>query len=91
MNVSIIIYAILKLYLIANIYQQSHYHFKGYLKHFLYNFIFYDLIPLFLLIMSNVLDYAFINVICSIYLISFGVFYVFTRINLNITKRIIIL
>lgn len=91
MKISIIMYALLKMYLILNIYQQSHYHIKSYIKHFLYNLVFYDVIPLFLLLMANVLDHTFFNVICSIYLLCFGVFYVFTRIHLKITKRIIIL
>ena len=91
MEISIILYAVLKLYLILNIYQQSHYHIKAYFKHFILNFVFYDLIPLVLLILGIVLDYVFIQVICSIYLICFGILYVFTRLHLNVTKRIIYL
>ena len=52
MEISIILYAVLKLYLILNIYQQSHYHIKAYFKHFILNFVFYDLIPLVLLILG---------------------------------------
>lgn len=91
MEISIILYAVLKLYLIFNIYQQAHYQIKYYLKHFLLNLVFYDLIPLVLLILGNVLDYIFIQVICSMYLICFGVFYIFTRLFLKITRRIIFL
>ena len=93
MEISIILYAVLKLYLIFNIYQQAHYQIKYYLKHFLLNLVFYDLIPLVLLILGNVLDYIFIQVICSMYLICFGVFpAVFLYyLGINTTLGIIIL
>ena len=90
MLISLIIYSVLKLYLMLNIYQQSHYHIKSYLKHFLLNFIYYDGIPILLVITGLVFDVIAIKIICAIYLFIFGIFYLFTRIHLIYTKRILI-
>ncbi|MDE7384144.1 MAG: hypothetical protein K2M84_00120, partial [Anaeroplasmataceae bacterium] len=68
MIISIIIYALLKLYLILNIYQQSHYQFKLYLKHFIYNLIFYDLFPCIVLILGMLQNEFIVVLICSIYI-----------------------
>lgn len=89
MIISILIYGILKLYLILNIYQQAHYQFKLYLKHFLLNLIFYDLFPLIIVAISlfNVSD--IIKIICGIYLCLYSLFYLVSRIKLKITKRVI--
>lgn len=89
MQYSILIYAFFKLYLILNIYQQAHYQFKLYLKHFLINFLFYDLFP-FIVLLLGILHQEFIVVlICSIYLCLFGLFYFICRVRLKLTKRML--
>lgn len=89
MLISVYIYVVIKLYLILNIYQQSHYQFLFYLKHFLYNFLFYNLFPLIILIVGLYNDYSIILIICSIYLDLFSLCYLFSRVKLKLTKRII--
>ncbi len=88
MQISIFIYAFLKLYLILNIYQQAHYQFKFYLKHFLFNFIFYDTFPMIVLMIGIFNPISVIQIICSIYLVLFAVFYCIARVKLKFTKRI---
>lgn len=88
MQISIFIYAFLKLYLILNIYQQAHYQFKFYLKHFLFNFIFYDTFPMIVLMIGILNPIPVIQIICSIYLVLFAVFYCIARVKLKFTKRI---
>lgn len=88
MIISVILYAIFKLYLILNIYQQSHYQFKLYLKHFIYNLIFYDLFPCIVLILGVLQSEWIIVLICSIYLCLFSIFYLIARVKLKFTKRI---
>ncbi len=88
MLISIYLYAILKSYLIINIYQQSHYQFRFYLKHFLLNFIFYDVFPLLVFLIGNYQNYWLIHLICGIYLVLFGLFYLFARVKLKFTKRV---
>lgn len=89
MIVSVLIFSIVKLYLILNIYQQSHYQVKSYLKHFLLNFIFYNLFPILVLIVGILNSHLVIKVISSIYLILFSIFYLISRVHLKFTKRII--
>ncbi len=89
MIVSLFIYAFLKLYLIMNIYQQAHYQFKLYCKHFIINFLFYDLFPFLVLIIGIYQPYLSIKIICSVYLFLFGCFYLVARVHLKWTKRIL--
>lgn len=89
MIISFFIYGLLKLYLILNIYQQSHYQFKLYLKHFFINLIFYDLFPLIIFILSLFNKSNIIIIICGIYLCLYSLFYLISRIKIKITKRII--
>ncbi|MDE6240950.1 MAG: hypothetical protein K2M08_00840 [Anaeroplasmataceae bacterium] len=89
MITSIIIYSLVKLYLVLNIYQQSHYQFKLYLKHFIYNFIFYDLFPCIVLILGMLQNEFIVVLICSIYICLFSIFYLIARIRLKFTKRIL--
>ena len=86
---SVLIYAIIKLYLILNIYQQSHYQFRFYFKHFLLNFLFYDTFPLIVLIIGITNQNEITTWICSIYLFLFSIFYLLARVRLVFTKRII--
>ncbi|MDE7263300.1 MAG: hypothetical protein K2N64_01385 [Anaeroplasmataceae bacterium] len=88
MLVSVFIYAVLKLYLILNIYQQAHYQFKAYLKHFFLNLVFYDLFPCIVLILGLWQREFIIVLICSIYLCLFSLFYLLARVRLKFTKRI---
>ncbi|MDE7161895.1 MAG: UDP-N-acetylmuramoyl-tripeptide--D-alanyl-D-alanine ligase [Anaeroplasmataceae bacterium] len=89
MLISLYIYVIFKLYLVFNIYQQSHYQFKLYFKHFLVNLIFYDLFPLIVLILGVIEKEWIVILICSIYLCLFSLFYLLARIRLKLTKRMI--
>ena len=89
MQYSILVYAVFKLYLILNIYQQAHYQFKLYLKHFLINLLFYDLFPLVVLILGVLHNEFIVVLICSIYLCLFGLFYFISRVRLKFTKRIL--
>lgn len=86
---SVMIYAVLKLYLILNIYQQAHYQFKAYLKHFFLNLVFYDLFPCIVLALGLWQKEWIIVLICSIYLCLFSIFYLFARVRLKFTKRIL--
>lgn len=88
MEISIYIYAFLKLYLILNIYQQAHYQFKFYWKHFLLNLIFYDTFPLLVLVIGVLNPIPIIEIICSIYLVLFSLFYCIARVKLKFTRRI---
>ncbi|MDE6661603.1 MAG: hypothetical protein K2J93_07255, partial [Anaeroplasmataceae bacterium] len=87
MIVSMFLYAVIKLYLILNIYQQAHYQFKLYLKHFLYNLIFYDLFPCIVLVLGMLQNEFIIVLICSIYICLFSIFYLIARVKLKFTKR----
>ena len=89
MQYSILVYAVFKLYLILNIYQQAHYQFKLYLKHFLINLLFYDLFPLVVLILGILHNEFIVVLTCSIYLCLFGLFYFISRVRLKFTKRIL--
>lgn len=85
---SLIIYAFFKLYLILNIYQQSHYDIKCYLKHMLMNFYFYDLF-----VLCSYLVYVFYNdfivyVLVNIYIGIYSLFFLFKKKCLVFTKRI---
>lgn len=89
MLVSLIIYAVIKTYLILNIFQQAHYQFRAYLKHFLFNFIFYDLFPLVIILTGIYTKYLVVEIVCCIYLLLFSLFYFICRVKLKFTKRII--
>lgn len=89
MLVSVFLYAFLKLYLITNIYQQAHYQLKMYLKHFLINFVFYNLFPIIVFVVGYYQDLLIVTIICSIYLFLFSLFYLICRIRLKFTKRCI--
>lgn len=88
MLISLLIYTVFKLYLIFNIYQQSHYQFKLYFKHFLINLIFYNLFPLIVLVLGLLEKEWIVVLICSIYICLFSIFYLFARVKLKFTKRI---
>lgn len=89
MIISVLLYALIKLYLILNIYQQAHYQFKLYLKHFLYNLVFYDLFPSIVLVLGMLQNEFIVVLICSIYMCLFSIFYLIARVKLKFTKRIL--
>ncbi|MDE5715490.1 MAG: hypothetical protein K2I42_05090, partial [Anaeroplasmataceae bacterium] len=71
-----------------NIYQQAHYQFRFYLKHFLLNLLFYDLFPVAVLLIGVYhQDIFVIQMITSIYLVLYSIFYLFARVRLKFTKR----
>ena len=84
-------YSLCKLYLILTIYQQAHYEIKTYIKHFIYNFFYYDLFCILALTLSVLIDNVFIEISCGIYIICYSVVYLLIRKKVVITKRIIIL
>ena len=47
------LYSVIKLYIVYDIYQQSHYNIKDTLVYFVKNFCFYNLIPIILLIIFS--------------------------------------
>lgn len=89
MLISVLIYAFIKLYLILNIYQQAHYQFRFYLKHFLLNQFFYNVFPLIVLLLGVLQNEFIVVLICSIYLDLFSLFYLISRVKLKFTKRVI--
>lgn len=86
---SLFIYAMMKLYLILNIFQQAHYQFRFYRKHFFLNFCYYDLFPISILIIEQCILSPVVFWICSAYLIAFSFLYLFRRKALVFTKRMI--
>lgn len=87
----IIFYCFIKLYLILTIYQQAHYEIKTYLKHFIINFLYYDLFCIFMLILTLITKNNFVTIICGIYIVLYSFLYLFIRKKLVFTNRIIIL
>lgn len=86
---SLIFSAVFKLYLILNIYQQAHYQFKPYLKHFINNFIFYDLFIFILCCVDYYSNDLAISIIANSYIFIFSFLFLFKRKPLIFTKRII--
>lgn len=85
---SVIVYAIFKLYLVFNIYQQAHYQLRFYFKHFTRNILLYDLFPLAVLWIGIRMDHWLVTLICSLYLFLYSLFYLIRRKPLMFTKRI---
>ena len=85
---SIVISAFFKLYLILNIYQQAHYQIRPYLKHFIYNFVFYDLF-IFVVYFIGVSYGNVVKYICEFYIICFSFIFLLKRKKLIFTNRII--
>lgn len=83
------IYVLIKMYLCLVIYQQAHYEIKAYLKHFLYNFIFYDVFILLVLGLSLFTDDRVVLVVCGIFIILYSIIYLFVRKHLHFTTRVI--
>lgn len=84
----VIIYALIKLYLVFNIYQQAHYQFKLYLKHFFYNFIFYDFLCLLAIIFCLISTNLIVHIVIGLYLILYSLLYLICKVKLQFTKRI---
>lgn len=87
MDYSLLLFAILKSYLFLTIYQQAHYQFRSYAKHFLSNFLYYNLFPIFIVTVGFFSDDVFVWWLCGIYLLFCGSFYLFCRKPLKVTKR----
>lgn len=86
--ISLFIQAFIKLYLILNIYQQAHYQIRPYLKHFINNFVFYDLFIVIVYIISIYSDKV-VSYICYSYIILYSLIFLFKRKKLKFTKRVI--
>lgn len=89
MLLSVLVYAFFKLYLILNIFQQAHYQFRFYIKHFIINFLLYDVLAICILTIGVLSNEWFIDLICSIYLVVYSFFYLVRKKSLVFTKRII--
>ncbi|MGM9969727.1 MAG: Mur ligase family protein [Anaeroplasma sp.] len=84
-----LIYSIIKLYIVLDIFQQSHYNIKAYLSYFLFNFLFYNLCPLFCVIFSDVLSNNIVTIICGVYIIFYSLISLVVKVKLKFTNRII--
>ncbi|HIT49530.1 MAG TPA: hypothetical protein IAD46_00740, partial [Candidatus Pelethenecus faecipullorum] len=60
MDYSLLLFAVLKSYLFLTIYQQAHYQFRSYAKHFLSNFLYYNLFPIFIVTVGFFSDDVFV-------------------------------
>lgn len=90
MIIIILIYSLVKLYLILNIYQQSHYQIKAYLKHFITNIFHYDFIPLILFILSEfIIKNDVFSLFCIISIVIYSISYLIAKVNLKFSNRII--
>lgn len=83
------IYAVIKLYVIFDIYQQSHYYIRDYFKYFFINFVFYSLCPLLACITGIVFNSLPIVIISGIYIILYSITYLFLKVKLKFSRRII--
>ena len=73
------IYAFLKLYIILDIYQQSHYHIKEYFIYFIKRFWFYDLFILLALIIGLYSNINIIEIISAIFIVGYSILYFFVN------------
>jgi hypothetical protein len=86
---ALIIYVVIKSYLILTIYQQSYYDIKSYLKHFVCNFFFYDALILLVLGLSLLTNNIAVLSMCSIVIIFYSLIYLYLRKHLKFTHRIL--
>lgn len=81
-------YAIIKLYIILDIYQQSHYNVKEYIKYFIRRFIFYD-VCIFIALLAGLYSKEIgIQIWCGSYIILYSLFYTIVKVKLVFSKRI---
>jgi len=85
----LIAYSIIKLYLILDIYQQSHYHIRDYFKFFINNFVFNDACVLIAGILGAYSDNIWLIIFSGSYLILYCLFYFQLKVKLVFSKRII--
>lgn len=81
-------YAFLKLYILLNIYQQSHYNIKEYLRFFLSNIIYYDACVILCALAGLYGGSPVITVLCGIYILLYAVLYFSVKVKLKFSKRI---
>ena len=89
MLIGLYIYAIIKLYLILDIYQQAHYYIKPYFKHFIFNILVYDLFPFIIFDIALFFNNIIAQIIASIILIAIAIFHSCLKVKLKFSKRII--
>lgn len=82
-------YSILKLYLILDIYQQSHYHIRDYFKFFGLNIIFNDACVLLASLVGLYSDNVWLICFSGIYILLYSIFYFCLKVKLKFSKRII--
>lgn len=85
----LMIYAVLKLYILLDIYQQAHYSIKEYGKYFLSNILFYDGMVLLAGILGLSSTNLAIQIACGCYIILYSLFYFAVKVKLVFSKRII--
>ena len=85
----ILIYAILKLYFILDIYQQSHYNLKEYFRFFGRNILWLDGCVFLSAVTGLSSKYPIVWICCGIYLILYSIFYFHIKVKLVFSKRII--
>lgn len=70
-----------------NIYQMSHYDINNYFKYMLRNFLFYNLIPILIILISLVCKNIYIYIISSIYILFFMCLHYYIKPRLKFTRR----
>lgn len=85
----LLVYAALKLYIILDIYQQSHYSIKEYLRFFLSNIIFYDACVILCALAGLYSSNTVITILCGIYILLYAFLYLFVKVKLKFSKRIL--
>lgn len=84
------LYSVIKLYIVYDIYQQSHYNIYDTFIYFVKNFIFYNLILFILLITFSLSGNVIIKLFCLIFICLYSfIYFIDLRIKLKFSKRII--
>ena len=84
------LYSVIKLYIVYDIYQQSHYNIKDTLVYFVKNFCFYNLIPIILFIIFSLCNNFLIKLLSLVFVILYSlVYFIELRIKLKFSRRII--
>ncbi len=83
------LYALCKLYIILNIYQQSHYALKEYSNYFIKNIIFYDLSVILCGILGMYTQHFEILLCSGFFVLIYSIFYFSIKVKLTFSHRII--
>lgn len=84
----LIIYSLLKLYLILDIYQQAHYYIKSYFIYFISHFIFNNICILLACLFAIYMNNIWLTLFSGFYIILYCVFYFQLRVKLVFSSRV---